>query len=166
MEADLQNVSEVSEQFAGKHLGLSYNFSKWLQIKDHFVWSWASLGISTPRRVFQGWFAWLTDLRHGCTSAVDTVHKTHTARPYAAWRGNYVCIFIVGMLPVIMKLSLTVRNHQANRVAPPHPPVLCSGCGTDASLLVLWLCLHPPIAGDRCQDQQGPCLNIAVINVP
>lgn len=45
-------------------------------------------------------------------------------------------------------------------------PLLPSRCGTDASLLVLWLCSRPPIAGDRCQDQQGPCLNIAVTVLP
>lgn len=64
-----------------------------------------------------------------------------------------------------MKLSLTVRNHQAAQ--RPYPaPLLLSGCGTDASLLVLRLCSHPPIAGDRCQDQRGPRLNTTVTVPP
>lgn len=39
---------------------------------------------------------------------------------YAAWRGNYVCIFIFGLLPAVMKLGLTVPNHQAVE-SHPHP---------------------------------------------
>lgn len=54
---------------------------------------------------------------------------------------------------------LTTRQWSPTPTRPPRLlcfflSLLLSGCGTDACLLVLWLCSHSPITGDTCQDQQ------------
>lgn len=69
-----------------------------------------------------------------------------------------------GEIPVVVKLAVTVGDHQA--VLGPRPIAalrLWDSCWTVRPTTPLGALT---IAGDRCQDQRGLCLNSAVTVLP
>lgn len=154
-------------QFAGKHYRLSYIFSERLLIKNHSVCGWTRRGISAPRCVFQGCVLWAWPGYRSSSRAPELL-STRCGR--RAERGlmwpDMEIMFAFSFLECYRLSWNSAWQFLTTRQPSAPAPLLFSRCGTDASLLVLWLCSRPPIAGDRCQDQHGPCLNIAVTVLP
>lgn len=166
-----KNVSPVCGaliQFAGKHCRLSHSFSRRCSSWETILCvSWAISGhFPPPRHVLQGCVLPASprpdklELRSCCRHGAGGAQSRGLIRP------DMEIMFAFSFLECY-RLSwnsawqfLTTRQPRAPRPSPPLS--LWDRCYP----VSLWLCSRPPIAGDRCQDQQGPRLNIAVTVLP
>lgn len=153
--------------FAGKHFRLSYSFSKCLWIKDDSVHNRGSLGVSSPQHVSPGCVLWDLPGYQSLSVAPASLSTRCGRRTEQGLTQSDMKIMFAFSFFESYRLSWNSAWQFLTTRQPSTPaPLLYSGCGTDASLLVLRLRSRPPIAGDRCQDQQGPCLNISVTVLP
>lgn len=164
-----KNVSEVAEHWynlleniADCHKFLvNDSWSKTIRIAEH-VWAFLPLSVS-PRVV-----CCERGLARKARARAPELLSTRCGRcvERGLMRPDVEIMFAFSFLECYRLSWNSAWQFLTTRQPSAPAPLLFSRCGTDASLLVLWLCSRPPIAGDRCQDQQGPCLNIAVTVLP